>query len=329
MKSYKFLVSLFVIFSIFQLQVSSGADVFDGLVADWALNEGKGQLVYNTVADSNHSNLTEGLWVVNDNVSVLSFDGEKTRVDTDVKITQDGSKGITFFAWAYPTSTSWGRHHVISSDNGGFDWSILRESGRWCVFDGNGSKRTGFNVDINKWQCVAAVFKPDENVLFYKNAVESSLGKAPGTDTCCNYLTIGDNAGRWNEYFEGIIKDVMVFERALTAQEIAQLYEMTNKDNDLKVDVDIISIDNIDLSISSKIKALELLENTIEKQQAAYGVLDEMLKQRQYFGRIESEITNTKDNLGRIIQQDKELAKNLAQSIQKLISIFESLGYTY
>ncbi len=85
----------------------------------------------------------ELLVVVNDNYS-LAFDGVNDVVNTQFLLNQEqNTSGYTFEAWVYPTSTSSGRHMVMSTDDGGFDWSILRQGNKWYVFTGSGSFDTG------------------------------------------------------------------------------------------------------------------------------------------------------------------------------------------
>jgi hypothetical protein len=173
------------------------------------------------------NNMQQTSWVQGLAGRALEFDGVDDCVETTLKIDQTGATSITMMAWVYPTSTSPGRHHVISTDDGWWDWSILRQDDRWHAFTGNGSWDCEFAVDINRWQHVAVVFMMDEDVIFYKNAVAKSRGFGPVTDSSYNPITIGNNPGPWNEYFEGIIDDVRIYSFALAPQEIAAIYQET------------------------------------------------------------------------------------------------------
>ena len=154
----------------------------------------------------------------------FSFDGFIDFVSTPLDIDQGStSSGVTMEAWVFPTTTSSGRHHVVSSDNGGFDWSLLREGGTWFVFTGVGSSSTGFSVDLNQWQHVAAVFVPGTTeVKFYKNAQEVTIPFL-GFDLSDNNIAIGRNPG-FPEFFGGLIDEVGVYNRALSAGEIASIH---------------------------------------------------------------------------------------------------------
>jgi len=153
----------------------------------------------------------------------LSFDGSNDRVSTELDIDQSASSpGVTMEVWVYPTSTSSGRHQVISSDNGGYDWSLLRDGATWFVFTGGTSWNTGFSVDLEGWQHVVAVFIPGTGVKFYKNGVEATTTNI-GYDTGDDIIAVGQNPPN-AEYFAGIIDEVVIYSRALTPEEVMERY---------------------------------------------------------------------------------------------------------
>ena len=66
---------------------------------------------------------------------------------------------------------------VLSTDNGGYDWSLLRDGATWHVYTGEASRSTGQSVDVGQWQHIAAVFEKGYpyGVRFYKNGVETVI----------------------------------------------------------------------------------------------------------------------------------------------------------
>jgi len=258
---------------------------------------------------------------------VLGFDGKDDCVRTTLNIDQSGATDITMAAWVYPTSTSWGRHQVISSDNGGFDWSLLREGSKWHAFVGDGSWNSGFTVDINKWQHVVVVFRVGEDVIFYKNAVSSSKGSAPATDTRDNDIAIGDNPAWYREYFSGIITDVMIFDKSLSSEEVQELYQNGLIERGLAPELEIIGVDNVELAIYEKLEALEKIEIALEKQQAAYDTLGLMLEKAEYGNLGHGEIVAARDELHSAIEKDELTKRDLAESVRRLENAFAALGF--
>ncbi len=153
-----------------------------------------------------------------------SFDGANDFVETDLFIDQSsGSAGVTMEAWVYPTSISSGKHQLISTDNGGFDWSLLRNEGTWTVYNGSAEFSTGLSVDLNEWQHVAVVFK-SPGVTFYKNGYEVVSNATISYDSNDASIVIGRRA-YGSENFAGRIDEVGVYDRQLSASEIALHYE--------------------------------------------------------------------------------------------------------
>ena len=135
-----------------------------------------------------------------------------------------GSPGATYAVWVNPGSVSKGKHQLISPDDAGYDWSLLRVGGIWHVFNGSTIKSARSSVDVGKWQHVAAVFDPRAgNVRFYKNGAETVLsGIAHGKTN--NTIAIGHNPSPlFREYFKGIVEDVRIYQRPLSAEEIRLL----------------------------------------------------------------------------------------------------------
>ena len=209
--------------SIFGSTTITGG-VLPGTTAYWDFDEGSGSTAYDGTGHDNNGTITGATWTTPGRFSnALSFDGSNDRVTTALKIDQSAtSPGVTMEAWVYPTSTSTGRHQVISSDNGGYDWSLLRDGATWRVFTGATSWNTGFSVDLEAWQHVVAVFIPGTGTKFYKNGVEAFTTNI-GYDTGDDIIAVGQNPPN-AEYFAGIIDEVVVYSRALTAEEVRERY---------------------------------------------------------------------------------------------------------
>ena len=107
---------------------------------------------------------------------------------------------------------------MISTDDGGYDWSLLHENGTWHVFTGTSSIDTGLTVDIG-WQHVAAVFDAVNGVRFYKDIREFSTAEIGFDTSAAAQAAIGRNPG-YGEFFAGRIDEVAIWNRPLSAEEI-------------------------------------------------------------------------------------------------------------
>jgi len=146
-------------------------------------------------------------------------------VMTSLKIDQkEGTAGATFAAWVRPAGAEGSERCVVSTDNGGSDWSLVQCRGAWDVRTGTERRATGFPVEVGAWQHVAAVFDPAAgNVRFYKNGTEAVIREL-GYDTSTGNVTIGARGPEGGQCFGGLIDDVRVCDRALSGGEVWAIY---------------------------------------------------------------------------------------------------------
>lgn len=151
-----------------------------------------------------------------------SFNGTTHYVSTTLSINQSpSSPGVTMEAWVYPTMTDGNPRSILSTENGGYDWGIIVQNGKWHVNTGLSQKDTGIAVDLNTWQHITAVFTPQSGIKFYKNDTVVDITEID-YDLMSNALAIGRNASTTsqNYFFQGQIDEVLVYARPLTVSEV-------------------------------------------------------------------------------------------------------------
>ena len=168
----------------------------------------------------NGTTLTQGL---DPNRYTTGVEGRAFALDgndailTSATINQSGtSPGWTVMAWVYPTSNNTDEY-IISTDNGGIDWSLKRVGTKWGVFNGIASIASNFNVDLNQWQHLSAVFIPGTGVKLYKNMQEQDI-PGLGFSTLATPIHIGGRGT--TKQFKGRIDEVKSFNRVLTPTEV-------------------------------------------------------------------------------------------------------------
>lgn len=197
--------------------VLNGNDI--AIVADYPFNgNAKDAAVYEASLTNDRLGSDNGAY---------DFNGTTGFISTPIDINPDKIPILTMMAWVYPRKTGENflfsgkntRLQILSHDDGNFDRSLLIEGKYWNVFTGGNNWYTHVPADVRQWQHVAVVFE-ESDVKFYKNGVMYSYGQAPGRGTSVNMLTIGKNPGEWDEFFDGIIDDVLICSRALSKEEI-------------------------------------------------------------------------------------------------------------
>jgi hypothetical protein len=155
------------------------------------------------------------------NGQALSFDGVDDYVEMSSELVGTGAD--SFCAWIYPRS--WGTpgySSVIS--NLKFQANII-DAGDYLEFtsDNNSVKNSAYNaISLNTWQHVCAVRDAAGLATIYVNGqVSGTPNQNSGTPTSgAANLRIGRGAA----YFPGLIDEVRIYNRALSASEVLQLY---------------------------------------------------------------------------------------------------------
>lgn len=214
--------------------IPSGPDITAGLISYWKFDETSGNTAYDSSGNNNNGTLvnspTRETSVSCKSSACLSFNGSNEYVSTNLDVQPKAITESTWVAWVYPARVNHTyRQQIMSDDDGDFDRSILidENSASFSVFAGpipNGGVWRVVAADLNQWQHIAVVWRRD-GFYFYKNGVEYTSTKIPFDQSTNNKLHIGNNPGFHSEEFQGRLDDVRVYNHALSANEIQQLYE--------------------------------------------------------------------------------------------------------
>ncbi|MBU0536102.1 MAG: DUF4215 domain-containing protein [Nanoarchaeota archaeon] len=211
-------------------------DYLYSLQGYWSFDEGTGTIAYDGSDNENDGTLGDGtntalmpLWVDGFSGKALQFDGINDRVITPLDIDQSPTtQGVTMIAWVKPSSLASVNRYVISSDNGGYDWSILQLGTKWKVSRGDDFWDTSAVVDNDEWQQIAVVYDlAQSRIRFYKNGEEKVFILMAGrvyTDTSDNTIRIGMNPVT-GQYYLGIIDEIQIYDIPLSADDVINNYK--------------------------------------------------------------------------------------------------------
>lgn len=216
----RFYVSFSAVLLLFSINTGAAACAVPppGLVAWWP-GGGTGASVVGSPATPN--GVTAGPGKVGE---AFLLDGNGQYLSTELDVQPSALPQTTWEAWVYPTRVNIsGRQQILSHDAGGYGRSVLIETGTssFGVFTGNGVWKPA-PVTLNEWQHIVVVFA-ETNIYFYKNGVEFIADIDPVERESSFKLQIGRNPG-YAEYFQGMIDEVSIYDRALNAGEIQDLY---------------------------------------------------------------------------------------------------------
>ena len=197
------------------------------LVGLWHFDEGSGTTANDSSGNPNDGTLMgDTSWTSGKFGDALSFDGDGDYVDFGSGVTASITGDYTVEAWIKPASLDSGRHVVMS-----FRYMELGcDAGKvyfWQAYDsswGKGYEYTSPTVllDLTKFFHIVGVFHEDAGVDLYVDGIY--IGS--DTDKTGTTLNIFSKtyAGVWytagGGWFDGIIDEVRIWDKALTAEQI-------------------------------------------------------------------------------------------------------------
>ena len=201
-----------------------------GLVAWYRFDEGSGNLAMDETL-RNNGTIYGAAWVDGKFGKALSFNGVDNYVQTSSNpIVSDD---VTLVVWIYPRVIADGRYHGFVGYQGPSDyyrpfnlWVDPKAGLHWWISKSDNTQYhngtiSNFFDQANKWYFIA--FRKNGNKLdIFKYDQKISLPDSPFTDL---YKPPYYWIGKVDNYFDGIIDEVMIFNRALSDYEVKLLYE--------------------------------------------------------------------------------------------------------
>jgi len=203
------------------------------LVSWWKFDEGSGTIAYDS-AGSNHGFIYGATRKVGPIDGVLSFDGVDDYVDCGNDNSLAITNNLTIAAWVKRESAAGSTNEIIVSKYNGGKRSyrlffIGNDRIRWWLSQDGGTTNRKYvsstlQITDTNWHFIAATFKSGSLRIYIDgvNRTDSGKGNISSIFASTEPLFIGqENSG---SYFNGLIDDVRICNRVLSAEEIQQLY---------------------------------------------------------------------------------------------------------
>jgi fibronectin type 3 domain-containing protein len=200
-----------------------------GLVASYGFDAGSGTTAADQSGNGNNGTLTNVAWAgasAGKFGNALSFNGTNASVSVPNSASLALTSGMTLEAWVKPTTLS------------GADWNTVLFKERpgyygWALYANTGSNRPSANVfasadydlrgtaqvPLSTWTHLAATYDGTVLALYVNGAQAATLFASGSIVSASGALKVGGNA-IWGEYFNGLIDEVRIYNRARTVGEI-------------------------------------------------------------------------------------------------------------
>ena len=213
------------------------ADLSEGLIAHWAFDEGVGSTVYDS-AGNNDGAIHGAIWTTGQIANALDFDGNNDFISVPASPALDFSRSYTISAWLKPTENPthamvWFGYHGGAPYGSNYYRSIhfrIYPSGQIrCGLYGDALNTTAGIVMFGEWNHIVYSYDYDTEIsAIYVNSQLIVSGDINPYVGGLRTATIGkwDVPFQSQENFDGLMDEFMVYDRALSAEEIEQLYQL-------------------------------------------------------------------------------------------------------
>jgi hypothetical protein len=215
-------------------QVAAITGSGSGLVGYWNLDEAAGTVANDTSGNGNNGKLVSGpTWTTGRINGALTFNGtnQVSVPNPSSGILDPGSGSFTFSVWVYPTSIPTHAAPIYKggtgSATGGYAMNVKYWNGG--IGDGTKSATVSFGPSgaiLNAWSMLTVVLnRADNTVKTYLNGAYTgnsadATGMGPISNTSPLQIGMGNN---WLPFY-GDVDDVRIYNRALSASEVSDLF---------------------------------------------------------------------------------------------------------
>jgi hypothetical protein len=216
------------------IEVNVSNALLDELVGWWKFDETSGTVAYDSSANGNDGNLTNGpTWVSGKIGGALSFDGSDDFVDlgnsSDIALTLNKSLSM----WLKPTAFG-SRRNPYNRSHGGTGTLTIETDGSISYFYGTAGRdadpygiyRTLGGLTLNSWMhyCLVRNLSSMKVYLYLDGNLDKEITAIHSTAVASS-----DNAFIGKGYasnYHGIIDDVRIYNRAISTAEVQALYNL-------------------------------------------------------------------------------------------------------
>jgi hypothetical protein len=202
----------------------AGGSAPAGLVAAYSFDEGAGTSASDASGNGHVGTIAGATWSAGRFGNALSFNGTNSMVSIADANDLDLGTTMTLSAWVNPAVLSDWRTVILKERPNGLSYALYAHNGaRPAAYINTGgadiSADGSQSLPVNTWSHIAATYDGAMLRLYVNGSQVGSQAVTGNMVASASSLRIGGNTV-WNEFFSGLIDEVRIYNRALSAAEI-------------------------------------------------------------------------------------------------------------
>jgi hypothetical protein len=207
------------------VNVSNSTTTSNGLVAAYGFNEGSGTTVKDSSGNNNTGTISNATWATGRYGKALSFNGTNSWVTVQNSASLNLTGPMTLEAWIETSASPTDWQALIFKEMPSDTAYYLYRSGYsdapvgGMYSSGEQSIVASNNLTLNTWMHLAFTYDGSTERLYVNGVLVASQAKTGAVQSSTGVLHIGGDSV-WGEFFQGLIDEVRIYNRALSASEI-------------------------------------------------------------------------------------------------------------
>jgi hypothetical protein len=216
-------------FLAFYNYTDSHVETFNNSVLELRFEDNSSGLVFDSSGNGNHGKIYGSILVDGRYGKALSFDGVDDYVNIPDSASLSISTAITVSFWIYPRTFAPETQAVLSKGSSGsncnYDFHLYTNTLRWSTCVGGSLNELVATLGAeNTWYYIVGTYDGSVKRLYVNGELIASLSQTGILPTNTLPLTIGSAPNWYGTFFNGIIDEVRIYNRALSEDEIKHLY---------------------------------------------------------------------------------------------------------
>lgn len=213
----------------------------DGLVAWYPCDEGQGEVVHDQSGNGLHGSLAGCVWERYGDGYCLRFDGVDDQVDFGDPAAFRVGQAVTVEAWLKPEGVPSGEPGIVGKQYASYVLTYYADGRCWWYVGGGGSN-VNAAVAAGAWHHVVGTFAGGLLRLYVDGREAGSRKLTIATVPPAPGFFFGTSTGEAEftrgAHYRGLLDEVRVFSRALTAEEVAKRHRTSHLSGAIDLDAE-------------------------------------------------------------------------------------------